>query len=209
MWRGFFFALLLIFLATPDATAYPRGGMPICQYGDTESSQMAAVHGGGGPQLAELEVTPDGTSYRVSIIGIESYRGLLLWVRADGSKQHVGTFNMEGLSSMGLWGKDCSQMSGASSGQNSTLSHIMSNTKRKLSFTWRPDAAVVPGTNLLAEAIVVTTNKANWFTAKPGRFVVARREESTMTSTTSTSHVRNVSLIRISKKKGVNGGLSP
>ncbi|KAJ3331432.1 hypothetical protein HDU93_009767 [Gonapodya sp. JEL0774] len=153
------------------ANAFPQGGAPVCVYADTQSAQMTNVHGTGMAPQATMQVTPMGASYQVALTGITSYNGLILWVRDVAGSQHVGTFDMAGLANIGLRGKDCTAMSGASSGANSTLGHFMANAKTQLTFTWTPDAAVTAGMQLAAEAVVVGANKKTWYTAVPGMFV--------------------------------------
>ncbi|KXS16335.1 hypothetical protein M427DRAFT_69290 [Gonapodya prolifera JEL478] len=153
------------------AHAFPQGGAPVCLYADTTSAQMTNVHGTGMAAAATMKVTPMGAAYQVSLTGITSYNGLILWVRDAAGTQHVGAFDMAGLANVGLRGKDCTAMSGASSGANSTLGHFMANAKTQLSFTWTPDAAVTPGMQLVAEAVVVGAKKTQWSNSNPAMFI--------------------------------------
>ncbi|KXS12651.1 hypothetical protein M427DRAFT_502239 [Gonapodya prolifera JEL478] len=175
--------LTLIAIATAFTSlslAFPQGGAPVCLYNDTTqdalsnaSVSMQAVHGAGVAPLATLVADQTGaSSYQISLNGITSYKGLILYVRGVNNSTHVGTFDFAGLADVGLRGKDCTSMSGASSGNLSTIGHFQSNDKTNLTFTWSADAAVTSGMQLVAEAVVVVSEK-NWFLATPSTFVVA------------------------------------
>ncbi|KAJ3332608.1 hypothetical protein HDU93_009014 [Gonapodya sp. JEL0774] len=151
--------------------AFPQGGAPVCGYADTTSAQMTNNHGAGQNPTATMKVTQMGAAYQVAITGIASYNGLIIWVRPADQTQHVGQFDMANLANVGLKGKDCTAMSGASSGANSTLGHFQANAKTMLAFTWTPDAAVQPGMAMVAEAVIVGANKRQWQNANPGMFI--------------------------------------
>ncbi|KXS10782.1 hypothetical protein M427DRAFT_148324 [Gonapodya prolifera JEL478] len=130
---------------------------------------MQGPHGTGVAPRATMKATAGQNGYQIALTGIQSYKGLIMWVRDAAGTQHVGQFTIP--PNIGLRGKDCTAMSGASSGNLSTVGHFMANTKTTLSFTWTPDAAVTSGMQLIAEAVVVENDEEVWYTANPGMFI--------------------------------------
>ncbi|KXS16329.1 hypothetical protein M427DRAFT_154650 [Gonapodya prolifera JEL478] len=164
--------LALLLLVLPSlALSFPFGGMPVCSYDDTRSQTMHIQHGRGlSEPRATLTATPEGEGYRISLTGIPSFTGLILWVRDASTSQHVGRFSVS--EDTGLRGKDCSGMTGASSGKLSTLEHYDRDYKTTLAFAWMPDAAVTKETRLVAEAVVVESDNEIWYTAFPAFFTL-------------------------------------
>ncbi|KAJ3328371.1 hypothetical protein HDU93_001505, partial [Gonapodya sp. JEL0774] len=151
------------------SNAFPQGGAPVCLYEDTNSAAMQRPHGPGVAPRATMTATPAGNGFMIGLSGITSYKGLIMWVRDAAGTQHVGSITIP--PGVTMKGKDCTAMSGASSGANSTIGHFQGNAKTVLSYMWTPDAAVTPGMQLVAEAVVVLNDEDIWFNANPGMFI--------------------------------------
>ncbi|KXS12484.1 hypothetical protein M427DRAFT_502283 [Gonapodya prolifera JEL478] len=161
-------ASLALSLFASHSSAMPTNGVTVCQYPDT--AVQAMTHGPPASPKATLStiVNADGT-VTLALAGVAQYKGIVMYVRDAANTTHMGTI---ALPSADFQTKDCTAAVGSTSGAAGTIQHNSNVLKTVMSFTWTPDAAVVGGQALVAEAVVVESFM-NWYIVAPASFAAS------------------------------------
>ncbi|KAJ3341546.1 hypothetical protein HDU93_004706 [Gonapodya sp. JEL0774] len=146
-------------IAVSVTWANPTNGGDICSLADT--TQLVASHGMGAVNAAASLAAKINDDYSVSITvaGVPTFRGIVLWIREPLSSVHLGSWT---LPSALYQSKDCTAGTSGATSAASTLQHNSAVDKTDTVFTWIPNQADMGKTVMVEGVFVVTTS--NWFT---------------------------------------------